>query len=150
MAMMMADGQLSSSSATILGTAASDRTVGVVLYNTSSVLQQTVRLTITRSGSAARTLVRAVLEGNESLYLAGLTLDPSDLLAGLTTNAATVDYLVTTGLGPFSVTTRDKAGAPKASAALEVTLPKDLDINEGTLRVIGLLEEVRDVLLKIA
>lgn len=149
MALLLADGQLANASATLLGAATAERVVAVTLYNTAET-DETCVLTVTRSGGTARTVARAVLKGKEALYVTGLPLDPSDVLAGSASSPSTVDYLVAVSAGAFAVSARDANGVPKSSQALEVTLPADTDIDQGTLQVIGLLEEVRDILLKIA
>jgi len=146
----LADGQLAATSAAILGAAKLERTVGITLYNTSEGVEQTVVLTVTRSGGSARTIFRSLLKPLETRYVSGIGLDPSDVLAGYASYASAVDYLVTLSAGPFTVTAKDKYGAPKSSESLTVSLPDKLDIDQGTLTVIGLLEEIRDIALKIA
>ena len=145
----LADGQLAATSSTLLTTSHEGAVVQVTLFNTSSS-QQTINLTVLRSGSTARQVVRAVLERYESLYVIGLPLSAADVLAGYSTTAEAVDYLVGASNGPFSIVMRDASGFPKSSAELEVTLPSDHTLSGGEVRIVGLLEEIRDALLSIA
>lgn len=149
MALLLADGQLSSSSATVLGTATSERTVSVTLYNTTAQ-EQTVALTVTRSGSTARTIARGKLKQYQTMRVNGLPLDPSDVLAGSADSASVVDYLVMVGSGPFSVSMTDADGSPKASTDVDVTVSEKYGLSRDGIILSGLLEEIRDVLLKIA
>lgn len=149
MALLLADGQLAGGSATVLGAGAEDRIVQVTLFNTSLSSPQTVSLTVTRSNGTARTVAYAVLEGHETMLVRGLPLDPSAVLAGEASAGATVDYLISKDGGSFGIEIRDANGAPKASQTVTVTLP-DRGIDAGAQVQIGLLEEIRDLLVKIA
>lgn len=149
MALVLADGQLSASAATVLGTAGVERIVAVTLYNTMAT-EQTVSLTVTRSGSTARTIVRGVLKEKESLYVQGLPLDPSDVLAGSATSAAVVDYLVTASAGQFAIFARDKNGAPKASVDVTLETTEKIGLTYDGIVLSGQLEEIRNLLMKIA
>ncbi len=144
----VADGQLTGTSATLFTAPDSGAVVQVVLSNTGAS-QQTVVLTVLRTGSTARRVRRIVLEKDESDYIVGLPLSPADILAGYATSAEAVDYVVAIGAGPFSITTRDADGFPKSSAALEVTLPDDGNLSAGEVKIIGLLEEIRDIGLQV-
>lgn len=145
----VADGQLGATSATLFTAPAEGAVVQITLSNTAAS-QQTIVLTVLRAGSTARRVRRIVLEYNESDYIVGLPMSPADVLAGYATSAEAVDYLVGLSVGPFSLTTRDADGFPKSSSALEVTLPDDAEFSAGELKITGLLEEIRDLLLKIA
>ena len=145
----LADGQLESSSATLLTAPGEGAMVHASFTNTGSS-KQTIILTVLRSGSTARRIARVTLEKDESHYIDGLPLSPSDVLAGYATYADAVDYVIAQGTGPFSMMTRDADGFPKSSGALEVTLPDDGNMTGGDVKISGLLEEIRDVLLKIA
>lgn len=144
----LADGQLGASAATLLSGADFDGNVQLACHNTAAA-KQTVVINFQRAGGTARRIARAVLEQDESLFVTGIALQPDDTLLGYATGASAVDYMVTLSAGPFSIYTRAATGAPKAAPGLSVTLPVQ-GIDEGTLVVIGLLEEVRDLLAKIA
>lgn len=129
MSAFIADGQLAATTSPLLGVQAFPSLVNVTLFNRGTA-NETVYLTITRSGSTARVLASAILQPNESLYAMGIGLQPTDVLSGYSTDAASVDYLVSNApdLG-FVVFGRDATGAPKGAS---------------------LLMEVRDLLWKIA
>lgn len=152
MALNLADGQLAASSGTLLGvdSRGNERTVSLILFNTSGSATETVLLTILRSGSTARTIARAKLGPYETMQVNGIALDGSDLLAGYATDASMVDYTIGQGQGPFSVTVRDASGAPKATQAIEVTIPASEDLTPGEVKISGLLDDIRSALLKIA
>ena len=145
----LSDGQLAATSTTILTAPGGGSVVGVSLNNVA-YSQQIVLLHVTRPGGTARRIMRIVLEKNESHYVVGLPLSPSDTLSGESTSAEAIDYVVALSSGPFSMFTRDASGFPKNSSALEVSLPDDGNLTGGDVKVIGVLEEIRDVLLKIA
>lgn len=152
MPLALADGQLAAASATILGAASGERTVGLTLFNTSASAQA-VTFAVTRVGSTARTVARIKLEKKyESAYINGLPLDPSDLLAGYATYATSVDYLIHQQLAgtPFEIIVRDENGFPKASAEIEITTTENFGLTRDGIVISGLLEEVRDLLAKIA
>lgn len=149
MALLLADGQLAASSETLLGVAANERTVAVTLFNTAAQ-EQSVSLTVTRGGSSARTVARAELKQYESLRVNGLPLDPSDVLSGSADGAAAVDYVVMVGSGPFSVTAHESTGAAKASGSVTVDVTEKFGLTRDGVALSGLLEEIRDVLLRIA
>lgn len=149
MSLSLADGQLSATSATILGAGTAERSVAVTLHNVAAQ-EQTIALTITRAGSSARTVARAKLKQYQTLYVRGLPLDPSDILAGSATGPSSVDYLVNVSHEPFSITIRDADGSPKASSSIEVEVTESHGLTRDGVVLMGLLEEIRDVLLKIA
>ena len=149
MSLALANGQLGASSATILGVATGERTVKVTLYNTGSI-GQTIILTMARDGGTARTIFRAVMARFETCELAGVQLDPSDVLAGYATGAGAVDYDVTRYVGSFGIFARDENGAPKASKDITVTTTEKFGLTRDGIVIAGLLEEVRDLLAKIA
>jgi hypothetical protein len=145
----VADGQLAAASATLFTAPVEGAIVQVTLSNTGAS-QQIILLTILRAGSTARRVRRIVLEKDESDYIVGLPMSPADVLAGYTTSALAVDYLVGISLGPFSITTRDADGFPKSSAALSVTLPDDASLSAGEVQMSGQLGEIIDLLMKIS
>lgn len=148
MALVLASGQLAGSSGTVLGAGTDERTVAITLFNTAAS-EQIATLTVTHAGTTV-TLARVKLERYESLYLNGQPLDPSSVVSGYADSGSAVDYLVTRSIGPFGVQKRDADGNPKSSGALEVTLPDDGNMTGGDVKIAGLLEEIRDVLLKIS
>lgn len=150
MALLLADGQLGASSGTILGIATGERTVAVTLHNTSEGVEQTVALTVTRSGSSARTVARALLKGRWTLYVVGLPLDPSDVLSGSASYGSTVDYLVAQSAGPFGIFARDKNGAPVPNGDIELTVSEKFGLSRDGMEIVLRLDEIRDLLLKIA
>ena len=145
----LADGQLASSSATILGVGTAERVVSLSLFNTSSSATETVVITLLRVGSTARTIARFELEAYETAQINGQGMDPSDILAGYSTSANIVDYTVGNGAGPFSLTLRDATGAPKATQSIEVTIPANSDLLDAVFALQGLGENIRDALLQI-
>ena len=145
-----ADGQLAAASATLIGAEAFERTLAIKLFNTSSAKTEKVNVLLTRSGSSARQFARAELGPYESMYIDGIAMDPSDVMTGYASDAAMVDYIISRGGGEFSITVRDKTGAPKASSLVEVTIPDKAGLTEGDVKVSGQLEDIKNVLLKIA
>jgi hypothetical protein len=108
----LANGQLATSSATLLSSTSGR--VSILCRNTSASLTETVVLTLAVAAGTARSLVRAVLAPNEALLVTNLPLDTADVLAGSTSDATTVDYLVTQGDGRgFVVASLDANGALK-------------------------------------
>lgn len=115
----LANGQLAASATSMLGTQAGSpssgrHAVNVLLFNTSGSLTETVQLTVTVNGGTARTVAYASLAPYEKLYLSNLPLDPADALLGTTTDATTVDYIVSEASGGLpTVVTIDVYGAIK-------------------------------------
>src|SRR3990167_9070406 len=103
----LSDGQLASSSGTILGIGTAERVISVKLFNTSGSLTETVVLTLLRAGSTARTIARFKLAAYETAQINGIGMDPSDILAGYSSSANIVDYTVGQGSGDFAITMRD-------------------------------------------
>lgn len=148
MPLALADGQLAASSATVLGAGSAERNVMVTLHNTSAVTQ-TVVLSVSRNGGSSRTIFRGKLEQYETTYIDGISLNPADVLSGYATGASAVDYDVTTSKGSFGVFARDAEGAAKQGASLEVTLPDESGYSAAEVKIIGLLEDIRAIGLKI-
>lgn len=113
----LADGQLAAAAATILAGSSLDGGEGgkvqVLAQNVGSSAE-TVVLTMQRAGGTARRVARAVLAANEQLLVTGLPMQPDDTLLGTTTNATSVDYLVTASDGPLTIRTLGAAGAEKS------------------------------------
>ena len=158
MALLLADGQLAATASTILGIGTHERIVAITLYN-AVASEQVVTLRVSRAGSTARKIAGATLKESEALYVVGLPLDSSDVLSAVASNAEAVDYLVTASSGQFAVFARTANGAPKmsedieevtAAAAQESSSGADTDIPAWAAIQIGLLEQQRDLLLKIS
>ncbi len=121
MAQTLSDGQLAVS-ATAVYTCPTNlpplSQVDLVCQNTSASLTETILITLTRSGGGTRRVVRAVLAPNEQLIVQGLPMSPNDILLGATTDATTVDYLVSqgggsNGGGPLEIYCLDATGSRK-------------------------------------
>lgn len=110
----LADGQLPAA-AVALYTATEPVRVNLTCSNTSASLTETVIITILRGASTtARRICRCVLSPNEQLYVFGVPLQANDVLQGSTSDATTVDYVVTVGgAGQYSIVVLDSTGAVK-------------------------------------
>ena len=121
----LADGQLSTSSATVISGADNgvpSESATVLLQNTSSS-EETILLTFSRSGGTSRRLARIVLQENEQAIIRNLPMQIDDVLSGYTTTASTVDYLVFSGSGGgFSVEVYDALGTSKGVTTLRKVL----------------------------
>jgi hypothetical protein len=149
MALVLANGQLAASSATILGAADAERTVAITLFNTSSQVQN-ITIAVTH-GNVTVTVARVKLQKKyESAYITGLPLDPSSLLVGYATYAAAVDYFITRTPGAFSIQKRDEDGNPKGTAEIELQTNERSTLTIDGIVISTLLEEMRDLLLKIS
>lgn len=124
MAFTLADGQLPAVAAVIFTGVSSDADrINATFCNTSSSLTETVILTFQRivNGTlgTARRIVRAVLSPNEQLRITGLPMRSGDVLVGVTTDATTVDYLITRAEGTlFDVGVLDANGSFKQASNL--------------------------------
>ena len=148
--LLLADGQLAAASATILGAGTVERLVSLVLFNTNAAEQEIV-LTLTKLDGTARRLCGGTLKEDESLFITGLPLDPSTVLAGYASGSGAVDYLVMNSPpAPFAVSSRGADGTPKQNAAIDVSVSEKAALTYDGMAITGLLEEVRDLLLKIA
>jgi hypothetical protein len=92
--------------------------------------EETLVLTVSRNGGTARRLKRVVLAANEEFKLGGLALNKSDSLLGVTTNAASVDYVVSVAAddAPYTEETFDDSGRPKQAPYLQEQLEAALGI----------------------
>ena len=150
MSLLLADGQLAAASATILGAGSAERYVGITLSNIVATEQEII-LTIARSGGTARQLCSAKLKENESLHVVGLPLDAGDILAGYASGGEAVDYVVMKSAGTqFNILSRQADGTPKQSAEITVETTEKYGLTRDGIAITGLLEQVRDLLLKIA
>jgi hypothetical protein len=110
-------GQLAATATSILsGADAGERKVQLSCVNTGSSAE-TVIVKQQVAGGTARQIARAVLGANESLVVTGIGMQPDDTLLGQTTNAATVDYVVSgcPNDEAFSIVSLDANGALKMS-----------------------------------
>lgn len=148
----LADGQVSTTAASIFaGTSAppSGR-IDAILSNTAT-LKQTLTLTFQVGGGTARRLGRAELEKNEQCIVRGLPVQGGDTLLASTTGAEAVDYLIMASQSQgFSVSVYQADGAPKQSSDITVTTVEKSGLTKDGIVLSGLLEEMRDLLLKIA
>lgn len=151
MPLNLANGQLGSSSATVLGAGTDLRTVAIALFNTA-VTEQTIYLAVSVAGGTARTLIRIKLAQYQAAYVRGVRLDPSDLLTGYSSSATSVDYVITqmADADPFSVVVLDSDGTRKQSTDVTLTTTEKEGLTMGEVAIVGLLEECRNLLLKIA
>jgi hypothetical protein len=90
----IADGQLAAT-ATEITAGAGDvaKRLNLTFCNTGSA-EETIILTLTRSGGTARRIKRVVLQENEQFELGGFPLNSDASLKGYTTNGGVVDFTV--------------------------------------------------------
>lgn len=117
------DGQLAASESAILtyntdvGTTGKGQTFAATFTNVGGS-QETILLTFQRRGGTSRRLRRVVLSANEQFVMNGLTMSPEDILLGSTSNASSVDYVVSSsGDGPLQFQTFDANGSLKSGSA---------------------------------
>ena len=110
----LTDGQLAASPAEItVGPCDIAKRLNLTFCNTGTA-EETIILTLTRSGGTARRLKRVVLQENEQFEICGLPLDSDSSLKGSTTNAGAVDYTISIGAeGPLIYKIFDADGIPK-------------------------------------
>jgi hypothetical protein len=115
----IADGQLAAAAAAILtGADVGSTRVDIVLNNTSGSSTETVTLTFQRAGGTARVLDRCALLPHETRTITGVGIQSGDVLLGVATDAATVDYLISVSAGgPLTARTTDANGAAKGASA---------------------------------
>jgi hypothetical protein len=109
----LADGQVGAT-ATALSTNPLSGLVNVTFCNVGG-LSETVVVTLLRNGGTARRVARAVLAANEALVVAGLQVHGVDTLKASTTNATSVDYVVSSApdSSRLQIYTLDANGAVK-------------------------------------
>lgn len=113
----LADGQLGTTVAEIIaGPGDYAKRVHCIFANVGAQ-EETVVVTIVRAGGTARRLYRVVLQPDQSAEIDGLPLNSADSLKAYTTNAASIDYVVSQA--PENVrqtlTVHDEYGIPKTS-----------------------------------
>lgn len=144
----LADGQVAASAAALLS--GQGGPVSVTFQNVGGS-PETVVVTLARAGGPARRVARAVLAANEQLLLVGLPISAADSLKAVTSNAESVDYVVSAApeSAPLQVYTLDANGAIKNGAASiasgSQTISGDLivgggDIDAGASGVAGTLD----------
>lgn len=119
----IADGQLAASSATLVtGALGLKGHVTLMLQNTGTA-QETILVTLTRANGTARRLSRIVLEENESAHLRNVPIQQGDVIAGYTTTASSVDYLIFGAPGGgLALELYDASGASKGVTTLRKIL----------------------------
>lgn len=152
MALLVADGQLGSSSATLLSTSTSgsDRIVSMTLFNTGAS-EQTINLAITPSSGTSRSLCRFKLEQYEQAYVSGISIDPASILTGYASYASAVDYLI--ALSPsaqFNILIRGPDGTPKQSADIDLEITDNHRLTMDAVFLGQKLDAVLAELMKIA
>lgn len=150
MALVLSDGQLTASSATLVSIATGSQYLNLTFFNTSASATATVTLTLARAGGTARNFARAELGPYEGLYVRGLGLDSADTLAGYASLTSIVDYLVQQGIADsdFLIFTRDATGAPKAAEADEAESEEE-GPDQGQVEIIKRLDAMVDLLQEI-
>ena len=153
MALNLSDGQLTTSSATLVTFDSTSYYLVIKLFNTS-VADVDVTLTVTRTtNGTARTLARAELKSYESLYLTGVSLDQADTLAGYASRASAIDYMVSRddrGEANFSIMCRAADGSPKMTTTVTVEVPVKSGPDAGEMEIIKRLERLEAVAMRIA
>lgn len=148
----LADGQLGVTAATVLAGSAAPAggRIDFIAHNTSTTTQEVV-LTFQRAGGTARRIARAELEEDQGLIVRGLPIQADDTLLGVTTGAQAVDYLVNASESDeFSVSVMEATGAAKRPTDITLSTTEKNALTTDGVVLSGLLEEIRNVLLKIA
>lgn len=125
---ILADGQLAAASAALLtGPSANMGTVSVIAYN-SNTGPETVTLSLTRPNGTLRNICAVALAAGETLLVNGIPLTDGAILSGLATDAAKVNYFVTTSSETelsMQVTTASgaiKSGSTSSSGTIQLDL----------------------------
>lgn len=111
----LADGQVAATATEITaGPGDMARRVNVSFSNVGGA-EETLVLTITRNSGTARRLRRVTLAANEQFEITGLPLNSTDSLKAATTNASSVDYMVSLAPddAPLSSCVYDENGSPR-------------------------------------
>ncbi len=90
----VADGQVGIVAAQITAGISSRARRLNLTFNNVGTQDETLVLTLSRNGGTARRIERVVLSPNEKLKIGGLALNLSDSLLAVTSNAASVDYVI--------------------------------------------------------
>ncbi len=111
------DGQVAVTATQITaGAGVKARRMNVTFANVGG-LNETLVVTISRNGGTARRLKRVVLDVNEQLEICGLPLNGTDSLLAATTNALSVDYVVSVAAdnSPQTMVVYDEFGGVKTA-----------------------------------
>ena len=107
----VADGQVAITATKIASGFNQARRMNLTFANVGG-LSETLTLTLSRNGGTPRRLKQVVLDANEQFEVCGLPLNSTDILYAQTTDAASVDYLVSVASdnAPLTMHTFDSAG----------------------------------------
>ena len=145
-------GQLGTTAATLLAgvDAPPSGRVNLLIHNTGTLTEKVI-LTFQLAGGTARRVARAELKENQQLFVHGLPIQSGDTLLGVTTSASVVDYLITASSDPtLSVVCLEADGTQKGSSSFDVEVSEKSGLTRDGIAIVAVLQEVRDVLLKIA
>ncbi len=118
----LADGQLGTASTSVLSSSSlrnAEQVVGGTFVNVGTH-QEKVVLQVSRAGGTARQIHQSVLQVGDSLSMTGLPLQSGDTLNAYTSNASSVDYLITDSKGPLAFVHLDACGRATTGLATEV------------------------------
>lgn len=92
--------------------------------------EETLVLTVSRNGGTAVRIKRVVLAADEEFKLSGLPLNSTDSLLAATTNAASVDYLISIAGAdaPYAEETFDDSGRQKNAPYIQEQLDAALSM----------------------
>ena len=125
----LADGQLAVAATTIItgitacsapagglgtaGTVISGNSINILFSNRSSTLTETIIISFQRQGGTARYTDQFQLSPNQSAKINNYAMIQGDILLGQTTDATTVDYVVSSGINGAATTLEiyDNTGA---------------------------------------
>lgn len=113
---IVASGQLASSEATLF---AGSGVATISCYNTSNSTTETVSILVKSGTDASKTIAHVVLSPHEQVIVRGISLSVGGfLLRGQSTNATTVDYVISVAdSGDFGVEVHDASGTIQQSFA---------------------------------
>lgn len=105
------DGQVAATASQIAAGFSQARRHNLTFANVGST-SQTLILTLSRNGGTQRRLKQVMLDASEQFEICGLPLNSTDVLYAQTTNAASVDYLVSIAAdnAPLTMHSYDSAG----------------------------------------
>lgn len=133
----LANGQVAASATAIYTCAAQDAERVSVLFRNVGGLSETLAVTVLPQGGTSRQVFRIVLAANEGCLIDGLIVEKDDILKAATSNATSVDYLVSlSDAKGLTFQAFDANGALKsgsAAASGNFTVPGDLAVNGGDI-----------------
>ncbi len=132
----LASGQLAAT-ATVLTTDKISGKVNILLQNVGGQ-GETVTLSLLPGGGTSRRIGRWVLSANEQIEVQGLALDGDDVLKGIATDAASVDYVIQSAPDSSTYATRsyDSNGALKIAqpgSAGNISVSGDIVVGGGDI-----------------